>query len=605
MPNVPTVELVADSLQLTFPYDPALVQLVKTLYAARWQPAAKTWSIPFSKVALDSLKQNFPLLQFGDNLKKEVGADAINQLEAELRKYIPKQRDIEIKDFTFSTPPQWHQKITFNFARALDTSAIFLEQGLGKTKIAIDLATWRFRTGKVHRVLYVAPNSVVPQWRTDDVTKHLHDDFNLVTILSGSTKDRIKAIDRVVQGNKPGWLIINYEALLGIEYYLDRVQGKNQNLYNMMVLDESSKIKHATSQRSKVAYRLGKSVKYRTIMTGTPITQSAEDAFSQYKFLDDRVFGPYATAFRGQYLMMGGFEMRQIMGYRNIGDFYKKLFSLGIRFTKDMCLDLPAKVYAKRTAKLDEETSKKYRQLEKECIAEFAGKQIAAPLVMTKLMKLSQVTGGFVYEQDATGERVGTHVFKKNPKLDVLEEILEEVLPKKVIVWCRFKQEISCIEALLKEMKIPFVAIHGDIKTADRGEAVRKFQEEEGVKVFVGQVDTAGLGITLTAASFVVYYSNTYSLEARLQSEDRCHRIGQTKSVTYTDILAETHDGKRTIDHDTLDVIKGKAMFANEVSLALVSRMVGRQSNDPIKNPATLKSHKKNSDVTIETGEEF
>lgn len=587
MAQLPSVELISGFLRVQFPYNKEYIAAVKAIGYARWDSAGKSWILPNSTPNLEALKKAFPSLVVGPNLRGENKVETENLMEAELRKYIPKQRDVEITDFKFHTAPQWHQKVTFNFARSLDSSAIFLEQGLGKTKIIIDLVTWRFRKGQVRRSFYVAPNSVVPQWGEDDVRQHLHPDFKGVKILEGSSKQKIKTLEQIYEEDEfEGFIIVNFEALLGLETFLLKIQdGKKTKLFQHMNLDESSKIKHATSARSKITWKVGKTLAFRNIMTGTPITQTAEDAFSQYRFLNDRIFGPYATAFRGTYLILGGFENRQIVGYRNIGQFFEKLFSAGIRFTKDMCLNLPAKVYQKRYARLDEDVSKKYKQLEKECIAEFGGKEIAASLVLTKLIKLSQITGGFIYEQDATGAKVATHTFKTSPKLEVLEEILDEVLPNKIIVWCRFVHELEIITSMIKARmakeaeagrRLKFAAIHGGVPKEERGKQVSMFQNDPECQIFVGQVTTAGLGITLTAATYVVYYSNTYSLEDRLQSEDRCHRIGQTKSVTYIDILATLHSGKKTIDHDTLEIIKSKNTFANEVSRALVSRMMDR-----------------------------
>lgn len=615
MAQSPSVELVSGFLRVQFPYNPEYIAAVKAIGYARWDSAGKAWILPHSTPNLDSLKKAFPSLVIGPTLRGENKVEVENLMEAELRKYIPKQRDVEITDFKFKTAPQWHQKITFNFARSLDSSAIFLEQGLGKTKILIDLATWRFRKGHSRRLLYVAPNSVVPQWGEDDVRQHLHDDFNGVAILEGSSKQKIKSLEQIYEEDKfEGFIVVNFEALLGLHEFLIKIQnGKDARLFQQMALDESSKIKHATSQRSKISWKLGKTVRFKNVMTGTPITQTAEDAFSQYRFLDDRIFGPYATAFRGTYLILGGFEMRQIVGYRNIQQFFEKLFSVGIRFTKDMCLNLPPKVYQRRFAKMDEDVSKKYKQLEKECIAEFGGKEISASLVLTKLIKLSQITSGFVYEQDSTGAKVATHTFKKNPKLDVLEEILDEVLPNKVIIWYRFEHELAIISSLIEAKisreakagrKLSCSAIHGKVPKEDRGKQVTRFQEDPACKIFVGQVTTAGLGITLTAASHVIYFSNTYSLEDRLQSEDRCHRIGQTKSVTYIDILATLFNGKKTIDYDTLEIIKSKNTFANEVSRALVSRMMDREIDKPAEEVASG-GESAESDETIGAGDEF
>ncbi len=551
---------------------------------------------------MDAIKRIFPTIEIGAGLAGSQAAEAENIHEAEERKFLPEARAVEITDFAFKTEPFWHQKVSFNFARALEQCALFLEQGLGKSKVFIDLATWRFRKGQVRAVLVVCPNSVVGAW-AKEIATHGHDDFKGVILLEGSTAKRVKTITEATIKGFTGFYVVNYEGLLGLWDYMLQQQKDGARLFQMIGLDESSRIKHAQSKRSQICWKLGMTVKYRNILTGTPVTQTGEDIFGQYRFLKPQIFGPYATAFRGQYLIMGGFEMRQVIGYRNFPDFLKKVYSVAIRFTKERCLDLPPKVYQTRVVRLDEETSRQYRTFEKECVAEFSGAKIAAPLIMTKIMKLSQVTGGFIYEQGTDGQRVATHTFAKNPKLDDLEEFLEEVRGKKVIVWCRFTQEIEVIRKLLESRAIRYVAIHGQVPVEERSAAVAAFQEDTAVTVFLGQVATAGLGITLTAAEYVYYYSNTYALEDRLQSEDRPHRIGLKHTVVYVDCLAETHDGKRTIDHDVLAVLKGKATFANEVSAALMARMASRHevaSPSVMKNPAHVRAHAKNSDINFE-----
>jgi SNF2 family DNA or RNA helicase len=634
----PTVDLKGRALLLTFPYDKASVDAVRLINAAYWDKDIRAWVIPYSQAALGLLKRIFPDIQYGGNLKTDTVNAALTQTEAAERKYLPEVRDVEIKDFEFATQPYMHQKISFNFARSLPCSGLFLEQGLGKSKVYIDLATWRFRMGQIRRSLLVCPNSVLPVWG-EQISIHGGKDFKKYVILEGSSRQKLLQCSNLIAEKFTGFVIVNYDALLNMYETLLEMQEGPDKLFDQMGLDESSRVKHATAKRSKICWKLGLTVPYRNILTGTPITQSLEDIFSQYRFLDQRVFGPYSTAFRGQYLIMGGFEMRQIIGYRNVEDAIKKIYALSIRFTGDRCLDLPPKVYEVRHVRMDEDTSKRYKQLEKECVAEFGGAQVTAPMVMTKIMKLSQITGGFVYEQGADGSRVATHRMAKMPKIEVLREVLEENPGRKVIIWCRFMEELNLIQEALREDKLKYVVISGGVtvrgkaeKGAEckcgtcRGCLVRQFQTDPNTRVFLGQVSTAGLGITLTAASLVIYYSNTYSLEDRLQSEDRCHRIGQTKSVTYVDILAETSMGGKTIDHDTLEILKGKGRFANEISRALMQKMVERTKGSKleeglaafvqeekkagtykgiIRNPARTKKRSKGSDMIMEEGEEF
>ena len=586
MSRAPSIELVGQELHLSFQYDAACVAAIKELANAKWLGDAKLWVLPYSEVALEGIKRIFPALQIGPALKEKAGSSALSLLEAAEQKFRPELKAVSYEPGIFRTTPYPHQVVSFNFAQRLDASALFLEQGLGKAKIALDLAAWRYRQHQIQRALIVCPASVLGQW-LEEITKHGHSDFSSVVLLAGSSTVRRRALE-ALPVDFAGLLLINYEGLLPLYDYLVARQKKQGGLFQMMILDESSKIKHASSQRSKVCWRLGRTVRYRNILSGTPITQSAEDVFSQYRFLNQEVFGPFATAFRAQYLLMGGFEHRQVIGYRNIDSFLSKVYSHAIRFTKDRCLDLPPKVYTKRTATLDADASEKYTTLEKECVAEFGGSSIVAPLVMTKLMKLSQITGGFIYEQGEDGKRVATHRLVKNPKLAVLMEVLDETLPKKAIVWCRFTEEIRQIREALGKAKIDHVWISGEVPIHERQAAVAAFQRDPAVAVFLGQVATAGLGITLTAAEAAIYYSNSYSLEERLQSEDRCHRIGQAKSVLYVDIVAELSNGRRTIDADILEVLRGKAAFANTVSLALMQKMVHRQSEDPTSPKAEL-----------------
>ena len=350
----------------------------------------------------------------------------------------------------------------------------------GKAKVAIDLATWRYREGQIKRVLVVCPNSVLPQWVVE-LEKHGHDDFKKHSVLSGSSKDKLKQCKDLLESRFTGFILVNIDALLHMYPGLMDLQGSKHSLFDQMIIDESSTIKRAASKRSKVAWKLGGTCVYRNILTGTPVTQSLEDIFSQYRFLKFDVFGIYSTAFRSQYLVLGGFEQRQIVGYRNINDALKKIYKYSIRLTKDRCLDLPPKIYETRYAKMDEVTSRKYKELEKECVVEFDKATILAPLVMTKIIKLSQITGGFIYEADDAGKRVATHHMAKPAKLDVLEEILDESPGRKFIIWARFTEEINIIQGLLSKLGIKHVMISGSV---DRRIAVRKFGSSRRTQQF-------------------------------------------------------------------------------------------------------------------------
>lgn len=574
--NIPIIEVADDKIKIRFEYSPAYIEKIKTVPRAHWSPDDRAWVLPFSETALDLVHAVFPHYAHARKTIEKIIKKEIDEVALEELKYLPKVKNLEITDFEFATVPFTHQKISFNFARNLDASALFLEQGLGKAKLAIDLATWRYRQQQIRRALIVCPATVLGQWE-DEIAIHGHADFKKYILIEGSGARRQKLLEDMVP-EFAGFLLINYEGLLPLREYVLRRQLSAQKLFDMIVLDESSKIKHANSMRSKLTWRIGLTVRYRNIMTGTPITQSIEDIFSQYRFLVPSIFGPYATAFRAQYLIMGGFENRVIKGYKNVQALMKRIYSVAIRFTKDRCLDIPPKVFEKRRVRMDPETTKKYLEFEKKCVAEFEGHTISTSIVVSKIMKLSQIAGGFIYEQGPDGKRVATIDMAKNNKVAALNEIFDEVLPKKLIIWCRFTHELDIISKLLNDKKIKFVSISGRVKRGkDRDAARRTFQTDDSVPVFVGQIAAASHGITLTRAEVVVYYSNSYSYEERIQSEDRVHRAGLDHKVTYIDLIAELHDGRPTIDADVLAIKDGKARLANEVSALLMQRMVTRQ----------------------------
>lgn len=569
----PVVEITDTLIKISFPYDAALVEKVRAIPHARWVAGERVWTIPFNETSLDLVNAAFPKRELKEQTIKKLEQKELSDIELEELKYLPVAKDLPIKDFQFKTQPFMHQKVTFGFTRALDCSALFLEQGLGKAKAAIDLATWRFRKNQIRRCFVVCPVYVMTQWQVE-IDRHGHDDFKKYILLEGSSAKRQKLLEELPT-DWSGFIIINYDGLLPLREYLLRRQLSSSKIFEMIVLDESSKIKHAQSMRSKLTWRIGQTVKYRNIMTGTPITQTIEDIFSQYRFLNASIFGPYATAFRSQFLIMGGFENREIKGYKNVASLMKRIYSVAIRFTKDRCLDIPAKIYERREARLDAASTAKYLEFEKRCVAEFSGKTISAQLVMTKLMKLSQITGGFVYEQGPDGKKIGTIRLASNPKLRDLEEMLEEILPKKVIIWYRFEAEREMLVELLKKMKVNFVAIGKGVSKEDKKTAVSTFQDNDKCKLFLANV-TAGIGITLTKAEVVIYYSNSYSYEDRIQSEDRCHRIGLDHKVTYIDMVAVLANGRKTIDADVLLIKDNKERLANQVSMALMQRMVTR-----------------------------
>lgn len=409
--------------------------------------------------------------------------------------------------------------------------------------------------GAIEKVLIVAPTSVCAVW-----PKEFEDAATFkfkVNVLLGDKRQRIRELEalKAFPFKALKVAVINYESTWRegiIEALMDWKP-------NMVIADESQRIKTHDAQQSKAMHRLGDIAKYKLILSGTPVQNNAIDIFSQYRFLDPTVFGMNYYAFRGRYAIMGGFSNRQIVGYKDLDELIRKEHSIAYRVTKEEALDLPEQTFITRNIRMDTKDKNLYDQIRKNSFAELeSGGQITAPTVLTKLLRLQQFTGGFIQTDDGNKPEL---VFRG--KLNALEDILDDYVidaGKKLVVFCRFRPEIDLIQKLLEKKKIKYCSIYGDIKIDDRGAIVKEFQNNPDVKVFLAQIDTAGLGITLTAADTCVYYSVNFNYAAYSQSLARIHRIGQRNRCTYIHLVVE-----KTIDETVLKALAKKEDLAKTV----------------------------------------
>jgi SNF2 family DNA or RNA helicase len=329
----------------------------------------------------------------------------------------------------------------------------------------------------------------------------------------------------------------------------------------MMIIDESTTIKNKSAKRTKNISKLGKYVKYKRILTGSPITKSPLDLFSQCAFLDTALLGfDSFYAFQARYAVMkqinmGGRSVLLPQYFTNLDELEQKLKIFSFRVKKEDCLDLPEKLYQKRLIQLPEEQRKVYDQLKKNAYSILQDKEVSFANKLTEILRLHQVTNGFVKTDE--GEIT---TFDKCPKLKELFNLLDEA-EGKFIIWANYVQNIETIIKKLGEVygKESVVSIYGAVTTEHRQEAVKRFQNDPQCRFLVGNPSTGGYGLTLTSASYVVYFSNSYNLEVRQQSEDRAHRIGQTRNVVYIDILAE-----KTIDEMIVSALKRKVKISSE-----------------------------------------
>lgn len=450
--------------------------------------------------------------------------------------------------------PYQHQKIAFNFAlqklEEQGCAALLMDMGLGKSLTSIAITGQLFNDKKIERVLVVCPTSIIGVW-LEEFKKFADFDYCIEAII-GTTmskrKDKLKLLCHKI-GLKVA--IINYEATWRME--------KELNTYkpDIIICDESQKIKNPSASQSKTIHRLGVKAKYKIILTGTPVQNSPMDVFSQWKFLDPNIFGLSFYAFRNHYAVMGGYYNHQILRYKNMDELTSKAHSVAYRITKEEALDLPEQIFLNRYCELEPTARRIYDTVVKESYAELMDGEITATNVLTKLMRLSQIAGGHVKDDEGRMQ-----VISKS-KLNELKDIMEDVIidnKKKLVIFARFIPEIESIKSLAREMDIRYSYITGEIKTEERSEMCSKFQNDNNIKLFIAQIQTAGLGITLTAADTAVFYSLDFNYANYSQAIARTHRIGQKNTCTYINLIAT-----ETVDEKILKALESKQDIAKNI----------------------------------------
>ena len=419
--------------------------------------------------------------------------------------------------------------------------ALLMEMGTGKSLTTIAVAGRLFLNRKIERMLIVAPMSILGVWQ-EEFRKFADFEYSL-TILNGSESKKIEKL-RQMPTSGLQVAVINYESAWRLEKELVKWDA------DLIVCDEGHKIKTHNIAASKCMHRLGAKGRYRMLLTGTIITNKAIDVFSPYKFLNPAVFGNSFYAFRNRYFDMVGYGNHTPIQKANMADeLTRRIHSIAFRATKAECLDLPETTEIVQLVELEPQAMRLYQQLVRDSYAQIKGGEITAANVLTRLLRLSQLTGGFLRGDETDRvERISS------AKLDALLDIVDNAAQEggKLVIIARFLPEIDAITAMLERKSIGYSLITGAVK--DRDEQVRRFQTDPDVTVFIGQIATAGLGITLTAADKMVFYSLDYSMSNFEQTKARIHRVGQRKQCTYIYLVAEN-----TVDTKVLKSLRDKA----------------------------------------------
>ena len=473
-----------------------------------------------------------------------------------------------MQGYNYKTIPYDHQRVVLEDSWSAKYYALFMEMGTGKTKVAIDTMAALYEAGKLKAALVIAPKGVYDNWVKGEIPIHLPKRIPrkvMRWVPSNSKKYDTELKDFIVDFDSTFLkvFVMNIEAFSSTRGTEAALAYLHQNQDNIVIVDESTTIKNRKAARTKNIIALQERAKYRRILTGSPITKSPMDLFSQCNFLAEKALGFNSYfAFQARYAnvqkrMMGHRSFQQIVGYRRLDELSEKLDRFSSRVLKVDCLDLPPKVYIRREVSLTPEQVKLYVQMKKLALAKMeCGELVTTASVLTQIMRLQQICCGHLQPDDGEIQIVKSN--RLNELLDLTEEF-----QGKAIIWATYTHDIQQVAYALRDRFGPesVATYYGATPQDERQEIVEQFQDPNSpLRFFVGQPKTGGYGITLTEATTVIYYSNSYDLEIRLQSEDRAHRIGQKNKVTYIDLVSPG-----TIDEKILEALRNKIDIAGKV----------------------------------------
>ena len=538
-------------------FDADAVDVLRSVSGRVWDPERKINLFPAR--SLPEIQRKFPNAILSPQIKlaleKTQERTANQRKHAALVEHIKGLPDAEIEGYVWETTPYPHQRVGVAFILTIDRCLLLDEMGLGKTKQAIDAACVRMDRDVIQRCLFIVPNSLkfnVEQ----EINTHAPKHYRATVVVDGPKKRRLIALEEAMHAR---FVVINYEAArLHINELKMIVDGQ------MLVCDEAHKIKNKDAQQTKAVQALKPG--YAVLMTGTPVANKPEDVFTLVDYVQPKLLGKNYWDFVDRYVMRGGFSGKEVTGYRNLDDLRERIANVSIRRLKSEVLGLPPKTYQHRVIPMLSAQASAYEKMATELrtmVEDIDGGvwESKAPMVLTQLLRLQQITDGYLADTTDDGHKWTKWI--GSSKLDALDEIVDDIVRndgRKLLIWGRFVPVVTTITERYSDLGI--AAIYGAVPTKERQAIVNRFQDlNDPLKIIVGQIQTASLGLTMTAADVEVFYDLSWSPSENLQAEDRLHRMGQKGTVSVIRLLC-----KETIDERMQSVLEYKTRVAGFLS---------------------------------------
>lgn len=454
--------------------------------------------------------------------------------------------------------PLWeHQREAVKRFKDWDEIALFFEPGCGKTRCTIEILRHKF-LGGLRPTLIICPLAVCENWRREllQYSEILDDQIVLLIGDKKVSKLRDRKSDNQI-------FITNFESFISAPF-LGFVHQLMKTGNGVVVVDESQKIKNIQSKRTKAILKLGTLVKTRFILTGTPVLNTPLDIYTQFKFLNNGQSFPDAMgnpmnfyAFRATFMEDKNSTMPKFKYFPNwkirpnaLNVLNEKILDVSMRVEKKDCLDLPELVRSTRYVELEGEARRLYQDMKRDFIAYMGDRACVATLAIVKALRLLQITNGFITFEGGVTQPLAC------PKMDALHELLEDLTPHhKVIVWAVFRENYRGIAQVCDKLKIKYVFLHGEVTQKERVDNMDAFQKDDHVRVLIGNPNAGGIGVNLVAASYSIYFSRNFSLEADIQSEARNYRGGSEihDRITRIDLVANN-----TLDETVMTALARK-----------------------------------------------
>ena len=468
--------------------------------------------------------------------------------------------------FEFKLKPFEHQDNYLRAAFRKRVDAILFDMGLGKTKVTLDTAAMLAYMGKIDGLIVFAPKGVYANWETTELPKHMSPSVKYKAVLwkGLSSKKNVSELVPIMKHEDDVLhiFIVNYDAVITEKgrYTIDAFMNGHKSV--MVVCDESTKLKNPQAKRTKELIKIGSRATCKRILTGSPITKSPLDFYSQALFLGKECLGfSNFYAFRNRYAVLkdvttfGGASFKQVVGFQNLEELSDKIETFSHRIMKEECLDLPDKTYLTRMFDLSDEQKQYYNELADTMMLDLADDMVSVTIALTKLLRLRQICCGYCPTDQGEMLQIA------NKRLDTLMECIEEI-DGKIIIWAYFIPDIAKIAAALEKEygKGSVVTYYGATSLEDRTANINKFETDPRCRFFVANPKVGGMGITLNAAKYAIFYNADYNLEDRMQAEARNYRIGQKEHIFYIDIVA-----RNTVEEGIIESLVNKYELATEV----------------------------------------